>query len=258
MLTTATTATSHTANTTLPKPTAVVDGDDDDRHDEIVFVDYQDESQLADVTRLVQQDLSEPYSVFTYRYFLNRFPRLCILAVDITTGEAIGCVVCKIDVTVSSTTTSTTISLDDDGDDDDDDDEAGCDQVPIQTTVAEGEGRQQQQQQQEEVDADATAPTTPATTTTTTTAVNVNTGYIGMLAVSSSHRRRGIGKALVRQALQRMRDEYQCESVTLETEVSNQSAQRLYQDFGFIREELLVRYYLNWNDAYRLRLWFDI
>jgi N-alpha-acetyltransferase 30 len=48
-----------------------------------------------------------------------------------------------------------------------------------------------------------------------------------------------------------------CVSVTLETEVSNKAAQRLYQDtFGFIREELLVRYYLNWGDAYRLRLWF--
>ena len=42
-----------------------------------------------------------------------------------------------------------------------------------------------------------------------------------------------------------------CQSVTLETEVTNESAQRLYQNqFGFIREELLVRYYLNWNDIY--------
>jgi peptide alpha-N-acetyltransferase len=49
-----------------------------------------------------------------------------------------------------------------------------------------------------------------------------------------------------------------CKSVTLETEVSNTSAQRLYQDsFGFVREELLVRYYLNFNDAFRLRLWFE-
>jgi peptide alpha-N-acetyltransferase len=50
--------------------------------------------------------------------------------------------------------------------------------------------------------------------------------------------------------------EHGCSSVTLETEVSNKAAQRLYQEtFGFIREELLVRYYLNWGDAYRLRLW---
>lgn len=80
-------------------------------------------------------------------------------------------------------------------------------------------------------------------------------GYIGMLAVSADYRRRGIGKALVQRILRRMRA-MGCTSATLETEVTNVTAQRLYQDiFGFIREELLVRYYLNWNDAYRLRLW---
>jgi N-alpha-acetyltransferase 30 len=89
-----------------------------------------------------------------------------------------------------------------------------------------------------------------------TTPSGIKTGYIGMLAVSESYRRRGIGKALVRQVLQRMKD-MGCTSATLETEVTNKTAQTLYQDiFGFIREELLVRYYLNWNDAYRLRLWF--
>ncbi len=40
-------------------------------------------------------------SVFTYRYFLNRFPQLCIFAVpddDLSENpEPIGCVVCKID-----------------------------------------------------------------------------------------------------------------------------------------------------------------
>ena len=82
------------------------------------------------------------------------------------------------------------------------------------------------------------------------------TGYIGMLAVRQSFRRKGIGKALVRLVLQRMKA-LNCTSATLETEVSNLTAQKLYQDcFGFLREELLLRYYLNWNDAYRLRLWF--
>lgn len=164
----------------------------------IRFVDYKDESQMASVMELVGRDLSEPYSVFTYRYFLTRYPELCILAMN-EKDEAIGCVVGKID-----------------------DEE-------LLSVLAD----------------ESVEPTVD------------KTGYIGMLAVSEHYRRRGIGKDLVRQILLRMQ-KLGCSSATLETEVSNVTAMKLYQkEFGFIREELLVRYYLNWSDAYRLRLWFS-
>ena len=175
----------------------------------IKFVNYQDEAQLDAVMRLVSSDLSEPYSIFTYRYFLMRFPELCILAVPEEGGEPVGCVVCKIDTS----------------------DGVGVTDVPQQLGVGE-EGTDSQEE--------------PALS-----------GYMGMLAVETDRRGSGIGTALATLAIRRMRD-MGCSSVTLETEVTNDAAIRLYEDrLGFVREELLVRYYLNWGDAYRLRLWFD-
>jgi len=171
----------------------------DEKISDMKFTNYKDESQLDYVMTLVGRDLSEPYSIFTYRYFLHRFPTLCIFAVPDTKGnksisgstKPIGCVVCKID--------------------------------------EEGDGSKK----------------------------STLSGYIAMLAVDTSYRRSGIGTTLVKRAVQRMRQRG-CSSVTLETEVSNKAAIRLYEErLGFVREELLVRYYLNWGDAYRLRLWFE-
>jgi hypothetical protein len=41
------------------------------------FSTYSTEESLPEIIALIQKDLSEPYSVFTYRYFVNRFPTLC-------------------------------------------------------------------------------------------------------------------------------------------------------------------------------------
>ncbi len=68
--------------------------------EDIEYVDYSDESMLPELSRLVSKDLSEPYSVFTYRYFLHNWPRLCICVYqrNVETkerGEMIGTLVCK-------------------------------------------------------------------------------------------------------------------------------------------------------------------
>ena len=47
-----------------------------------------------------------------------------------------------------------------------------------------------------------------------------------------------------------------CDEVTLEAEVSNTSALRMYERLGFSRVERLPKYYLNGNDAFRLVLRF--
>lgn len=81
-------------------------------------------------------------------------------------------------------------------------------------------------------------------------------GYIAMLTVVESYRKKGIGSALVLQAIQRMVD-MGCEEVMLETEASNKGALSLYGRLGFARDERLARYYLNGGDAFRLKLWID-
>jgi peptide alpha-N-acetyltransferase len=242
-------------NNNRNNPDGCSGGDDDDAM--ITFVDYHDESQLKYVDQLVACDLSEPYSVFTYRYFLHRFPDLCILAVDGISGEVCGCVVGKIDVENFTNHNSNNLPPDEN-------DHHKNNKNTHNTTSMTDEDKNS-----DRAAIIANSDDDGATTTTTTsptiekygaaginTSVQIQTGYIGMLAVRKSYRRKGIGKDLVQQVLKRMK-ERGCTSVTLETETSNSNAQKLYQNhFGFIREELLVRYYLNCGDAYRLRLWF--
>ena len=69
--------------------------------DGIEYVDYINESMIGDIQALVSKDLSEPYSIFTYRYFLHKWPNLCICvyANDVDSSEnkrtMIGVIVCK-------------------------------------------------------------------------------------------------------------------------------------------------------------------
>lgn len=45
----------------------------------VVIVPYENERQLKLLTPLIEKDLSEPYSVYTYRYFIHNWPQLCFL-----------------------------------------------------------------------------------------------------------------------------------------------------------------------------------
>lgn len=62
----------------------------------IEYVVYKSEVQMPDIMRLITKDLSEPYSIYTYRYFIHNWPKLCFLAMD---GEkCVGAIVCKLDM----------------------------------------------------------------------------------------------------------------------------------------------------------------
>ncbi|EQC41871.1 hypothetical protein SDRG_00727 [Saprolegnia diclina VS20] len=147
----------------------------------VEYAQYGTEAELPEIMSLFEKDLSEPYSVYTYRYFLYSWPELCILAR--AEGVIVGAIVCRLEDTQG-----------------------------------------------------------------------VLKGYIAMLAVEKSFRKHGIGSALVQKAIDQMMRMH-CDEVVLETEITNVAAIRLYQNLGFVKDERLLKYYLNGVDAFRLKLW---
>ncbi|XP_071495624.1 uncharacterized protein [Diadema antillarum] len=63
---------------------------------EVRLVPYESELQMPDIIRLITKDLSEPYSIYTYRYFIHNWPNLCFVAMH--GSQCVGAIVCKLDV----------------------------------------------------------------------------------------------------------------------------------------------------------------
>uniref|UniRef100_A0A182N6U7 N-terminal methionine N(alpha)-acetyltransferase NatC n=1 Tax=Anopheles dirus TaxID=7168 RepID=A0A182N6U7_9DIPT len=63
---------------------------------EIAYQVYESERQMPAIMALIQKDLSEPYSIYTYRYFIHNWPKLCFLALHRDT--CVGAIVCKLDI----------------------------------------------------------------------------------------------------------------------------------------------------------------
>lgn len=71
------------------------------------FTRYRSELELPLIAGLIEKELSEPYIIYTYRYFLNQWPQLCWLAWRTRSPEEtaphpprkepVGVVVCKLD-----------------------------------------------------------------------------------------------------------------------------------------------------------------
>lgn len=81
------------------KETAVTDrANNENPSEQIIIVDYESELQMGDVMRLITKELSEPYSIYTYRYFIHNWPRLCLLALDTRSSRYVGAIVCKLDL----------------------------------------------------------------------------------------------------------------------------------------------------------------
>mmetsp|Transcript_75275 Transcript_75275/g.166298 ORF Transcript_75275/g.166298 Transcript_75275/m.166298 type:complete len:196 (-) Transcript_75275:34-621(-) len=153
---------------------------------DIRFEQYRDERDMPGIVSLIDKDLSEPYSVFTYRYFINNWPDLCFMTMQ--GDRCVGAIICKLD---------------------------------------------------------------------THRCRKTYRGYIAMLAVEKELRGKRIGSKLVQLCLDRMR-ELNADECVLETEVTNLGALGLYRSMGFVKEKRLHKYYLNGNDAFRLKYLFKL
>lgn len=66
---------------------------DYDLENEVHYQSYESELQMTEIMSLIQRDLSEPYSIYTYRYFIHNWPQLCFLALH--QDKIVGAIVCK-------------------------------------------------------------------------------------------------------------------------------------------------------------------
>ncbi|KIO27811.1 hypothetical protein M407DRAFT_188718 [Tulasnella calospora MUT 4182] len=63
--------------------------------DQVLYRQYTTEDDLPDIMELVQSELSEPYVIYTYRYFLNQWPHLAYIAYTDHSTKPVGVIVSK-------------------------------------------------------------------------------------------------------------------------------------------------------------------
>ena len=154
--------------------------------DRIEYRTFKGEEDLQTIISMIEKELSEPYPIYTYRYFVQKWPQHTFLA--FLDGKCIGCIVSKLEDNFKQ----------------------------YWRTVK-------------------------------------KRGYIAMLAVHPDYRRLGLGRKLVKKSIDQMKVEG-ADEVMLETEITNLAALKLYESFGFVRDKRQAQYYLNGNDAYKLKL----
>ncbi|KAI5466494.1 GAG protein N-acetyltransferase [Mariannaea sp. PMI_226] len=74
---------------------------DDELAGGLRYIQYEHslEAQYLPVIRaLISKDLSEPYSIYVYRYFLCQWAHLCFMALNPADQSLIGVIICKLEV----------------------------------------------------------------------------------------------------------------------------------------------------------------
>ena len=84
----------------------------------------------------------------------------------------------------------------------------------------------------------------------------VKKGHVVSVAVLDEHRRKGIGKGLVEEAINGVKSK-KCDELYLEVRCSNNDAVILYEKMGFIIKQRLKTYYRDGEDAYLMAIEFE-
>lgn len=71
---------------------------EEDNDPELYFHSYKSEEEMSSIMSLISSTLSEPYSIYTYRYFIHNWPDLCFLCSTRKDNELIGSIVSKLDL----------------------------------------------------------------------------------------------------------------------------------------------------------------
>ena len=168
---------------------------------------------------LVQIDFSEPYNIYTYRYFIHNWPQLCFLAREKGTEVIVGAIVCKLDQHKKIIRRGYIAML-------------AVDQRLRKRGIGKELVRWPEKKNRKK---------------------NIFIHHWG-LTLTEHTKKIFFLYPPGRRAIEAM-DEQGCDEVVLETEITNLPALRLYERLGFVRDERLFQYYLNGVDAFRLKLW---
>lgn len=75
-------------------------------------------------------------------------------------------------------------------------------------------------------------------------------GHVISIAVLAEYRRKGVGSALMNEAINVLKSKYDVDAIYLEVRVSNAPAISLYEKFGFEKVRIIKGYYRDGEDAY--------
>lgn len=78
--------------------------------------------------------------------------------------------------------------------------------------------------------------------------ITFETCQLNQIAILPEYRRKGYGNQLMKEMIQHA-EEAMCENIMLEVRVSNQTAQAMYEAFGFLPLQVRKGYYDNGEDA---------